>query len=199
MSRSKNIQLIGQHGTFSSDELSVGAGDHALDHIQPDHLENSFLFRGWHGWPTYISSFYREDDVGSHGEGRANDQILFKDYLQTPLDPLAMYYRATTWPFLGVGLYLDWVFTNRQTGKRQRTPGLHTDDSRKRRRPLRWIAFSLDGRGRSVAPLLMDATKRKGVRRWFYYQDPSDGLFKNSEREAGYTITEAVEKFFPNV
>lgn len=198
MSRSKNIQIINKHSVFSKAEIEVGSSkDIALSAIDSDYLESIYAFRGWHGYSTLISSFYR-DDNGSHGEGRASDQILFEKYLEDPINPDLLMRLATHWPFTGVGIYFDWAFTNRKTGKKQRAAGAHLDTSKKNTRPLRWFAVSFDKDGNHVTPLLLPKERREGITRTFFYKDVTDGLFKAPGVSNGITFESAIQKYWNN-
>ena len=166
--------------------------------IDPDYLQNVIDFRGWHGRSTLISSFYRPGDSGAHGEGRASDQILFEQYGVTPCSPDEMYTRATLWQFTGVGLYLDWGFTNRNTGKIEPTAGIHVDRAKTRPRPLRWVAASYLA-GQPVTPLLLGKEERKKAKRVFYYQDPTDGLFKAKGVSKSYSLAEFIDLHYQRV
>lgn len=189
--RKVNIDLINGSPHFSRAEIERGDKD-AMAGIDPDYLKAVIDFRGWHGRSTLISSFYRAGDSGAHGEGRASDQVLFEQYGVTPCSPIEMYTRATQWPFTGVGLYLDWGFTNTSTGKVEPTPGIHVDRATTRTRPLRWVAASYLA-GQPVTPLILGGQERKKAKRVFYYQDPADGLFKAQGVSKSYSLAEFID------
>jgi hypothetical protein len=96
--------------------------------IHPIIIQELVSWRNWHGFPIQITSAYRES--GSHITGKAIDCIVWDDWKQTQPTPQHIWRLATTYPFLGVGLYNDW-----ESGI-----GLHVDIIRQeRQRPLRWL------------------------------------------------------------
>jgi hypothetical protein len=120
------------------------------ERLEHDLIHEVCRFRQWHGYSTLITSAFRH--TGSHTTGLALDMILFKQWSKKVVDPYELWLLATTYPFLGVGLYFDWNY------KGKPICGIHVDLIREcRQRPLRWIRVD-------------------GV---YYYQSTKNGLFYN--------------------
>ena len=118
------IQKYGNN--FTLNEFNIQAGVEYLDY---NFFVSFVRWRQWHGIPIYISSAYRIDDSGAHGAGMAIDCILFKEWMSTAISEQRSWLLATTWPFLGVGIYYDWNYI-----------GLHVDSwDKPDKRPLRWL------------------------------------------------------------
>ena len=98
------------------------------EHLYPNMIQELVSWRNWHGFSTQITSAYRE--TGSHYTGKAIDVLVWDKWQETQPEPMHLWRLATTWPFLGVGIYFDW----------NDGVGLHLDVIRsERQRPLRWI------------------------------------------------------------
>jgi hypothetical protein len=165
---------------FSKAELEIRGG--SLDGIHPDLMSQLYGERAWHKLPTFLSSVHRPGDNKSHGRGEAADKIIFQNgrYMRDPVSPVAHWTIATTWPWMGVGLYLDWRFQSRDDGQTKRTSGIHTDISTHGTRPLRWVGQTFLGNGR-VASIAQITDKNVQTRRHFFYQSEKDGKFYSAE------------------
>lgn len=113
-------------------------------------MEHIVRWRNWHGFPFQITSAWRES--GSHSTGLAIDGLIWqkgKWRLGQP-EPMHIWRLATTYPWMGVGIYFDW----------DDGIGLHLDliQPSVRERPLRW--FRVDHK--------------------YFYQHPKSGKFIHS-------------------
>jgi len=177
---------------FTRSEIGIRGGD--VSKTKPALLENMYKERNWHGYPTFLSSVWRDVD-GVHGWGEAVDQILFKKggYMRQPLHPLHLWTLSTAWPWMGVGMYLDWRYTNRDDGKIHRTPGIHKDihQGGERSRPLRWVAWTLNSNGDLAT--LKEIQGASQTRRYFFYQSNEDGKFYNAGLGRQYSLSAIME------
>lgn len=132
-------------GNFTSDEFLSGRSK-----LVRSFIREVALWRNWHGFKFQITSAYR--DEGSHSYGKAVDGLLWKQWRVEQPDPMHIWRLATTWPWMGVGIYFDW----------EDGCGIHLDMNGRSQsqRPLRWMRI-------------------KGE---YYYQDLLTGYFyrKNS-------------------
>lgn len=120
-------------------------------------------FRNWHGYSSYITSAYR--DKGAHSIG-AIDKILYSKWKQEQPEPIHLWRIATTWPWMGVGIYFDWTHDGRDV------VGLHLDivQPKDRNRPLRWIRAEGD----------------------YYYQSLINGRFYNTDKGVDTTLEKEI-------
>jgi len=177
----KYKEVIDQNGgNFTLDEFAVIKGTTAED-IDFDHFRADIKFRAWHGYPTMITSAFRPGDDGAHGDGLATDKILFYTYREHVVEPIVQWRLATTFPWMGVGLYFDWYFTDRQ-GRQRKACGIHTDSLVNKNRPLRWIRTTK----------IIDDEKV----RLYYYQNPHTGLFFNQKTNEQITLDDAIRNFW---
>lgn len=126
-------------------------------------IKEAVLFRNWHGFSSYNTSVYR--DKGAHSIG-AIDQILYSKWKAEQPEPMHLWRIATTWPWMGVGIYFDWQHGDMDV------VGLHLDivQPKDRDRPLRWI-------------------RAEGA---YYYQSLINGKFYNNDTGAETTLKKEI-------
>lgn len=149
-------QLIDANGgSFKPKEFLPGR-----QHMKKKMIKEFILFRNWHGWMTQITSAYRS--TGSHVYGTAIDFLLWSEWQTSQPSPEQIWRVATTWPWMGVGIYFDW----------NDGIGLHVDlvTQTQRQRPLRWLR----------------------VNGLYHYQALNDGLFYNYEMDRITSIGEQI-------
>lgn len=120
--------IIDDHGgNFSVREFGADR-----QNLNPQLVKEVVRFRNWHGYPSLLTSMYRNS--GSHSLGAA-DKIIYKHWKEEQPDPMELWRLATTWPWWGVGIYFDW------THDEEPVIGLHCDICKphQRDRPLRWL------------------------------------------------------------
>lgn len=133
-------------------------------------------FRKWHGQPTLITSAFRPGDTGAHGQGLAIDAILFSHWRKRQLTAEAIYNMASMYGFAGVGIYLDWKYTD-AAGVVQPAIGLHVDMLRSVKRPARWVAGRYKGK------------------REFMFMHPNRGKFYLQPEDKFFSLEEAISFF----
>ena len=174
MKRADYIALIESYGgNFSLSDFEI-QGD--ISRMKLDFLRSFLAWRDWTGTKTLITSAWRDNDARSHGKGLAIDCLLFTEWLTKQASPLQHWLLATTWPFQGVGLYFDWSFTHKLSGKKILAIGLHVDGwsgSQINERPLRWLR--IDGH--------------------YYYQSTKTGRFYCRENKQTITLPEAIQDY----
>jgi hypothetical protein len=160
MTDSEITAIAKQYGNhFKPSEFLQGR-----ERLEHDLIHEVCRFRLWHGYSTLITSAFRH--TGSHATGLSLDMILFKQWGKKVVDPYELWLLATTYPFLGVGLYFDWNY------KGKPICGIHIDLIREaRQRPLRWIRVD-------------------GV---YYYQSTITGMFYGNNR--ALILEEEIERF----
>lgn len=177
----KYEKFIKDHGdNFDLSEFSIRPGTGPQD-LDWQHFKAEILFRKWHGYPTMITSAFRPGDPNAHGDGLATDKILFYTYREHIVEPRVQWRLATTYPWMGVGLYFDWEFTDRQ-GRSRSACGIHTDSQTKEDRPLRWL--------RTTQIIDDEETEL------YYYQNPHTGLFYNKLKNELITLDDAIRNFW---
>lgn len=174
---SKYLQAIQGYGAFFSKAEWEPRPDAKITHLDYDFFVSFLRFRQWSETKTLITSASRPGDDGVHGKGLAVDFILFDQWLRTPASAMQHWIMATTWPFLGVGIYFDWQFQS-AAGKKEKTVGLHVDMGGEGR-PLRWIRLTKKVNGTPT--------------RLFYYQDRETGIFYNKRLNEVITLQEAIQ------
>ena len=153
-------QIISNYGNhFRVDE--VGESRHNLN---KEAVEMLCHWRAWHKFPIFISSAWRSE--GAHKEG-AFDVFLFNDWQVTQPEPMHLWRIATTFPFLGVGIYFDTHAFDEQAIM------LHVDIAEQRDRPLRWIR----ARGN------------------YYYQNVKTGNFWNKDLKEATTLANEINMY----
>jgi hypothetical protein len=91
-------------------------------------------FRGEHGYPTLLTSDFRDHPTSAHGKGVALDMVLYSQWKVKQPHWFEIYTRAVNFGFAGVGIYFDWNAFGKPV------IGLHIDDLQdSQRRPLQWI------------------------------------------------------------
>ncbi|MEO1023444.1 MAG: hypothetical protein AAFW89_12945 [Bacteroidota bacterium] len=174
MTREEHDALLIRHGGhFKISEFEIQG---PIDRMNTMHLIHQLEFRKWHGFSTLITSAWRKNDPRYHGLGLATDQILFHTWMETPLPAIHQFNLACLHGFRGVGVYLDWSFTDR-SGNKQRTAGIHVDSGDRRNRPLRWFCREIEDEP------------------YFYYMNPETGLFANKDLGEALTLHQAVEQY----
>lgn len=119
----------------------------------PELIKECVKFRNWHGFSTLLTSVWRPQ--GAHSIG-AVDVILYRDWKHRQPDPMHLWRLATTWPWMGVGIYFDWQHGGKDV------VGLHLDIVKEKRdRPLRWLRVNGD----------------------YFYQSLINGRFYNGDEE----------------
>jgi hypothetical protein len=110
---------------------------HEFKHYQK--MNGAFLarieaFRLAHGYPTLLTSDWRDHPTSAHGKGVAVDQVLYSQWKVKQPHWFEIYTRAVNFGFAGVGIYFDWNAFGKPV------IGLHIDDLQdSQRRPLQWI------------------------------------------------------------
>lgn len=127
-------------------------------------IKQAVRFRNWHGYSTFITSAYR--DKGAHSMG-AIDKVLYSEWKQKQPSAMELWRIATTWPWMGVGIYFDWQHDGKDV------IGLHLDivQPKDRDRPLRWI-------------------RAEGE---YYYQSLINGRFYNTDKGVDTTLANEIE------
>lgn len=156
MTRADYLALIDTYGGhFAINEFEIQS---SIERLDTGFLQSFLAWRQWTGVPTMITSAWRSGDTGSHGNGKAIDCLLFSKWKSEQISALNHWLLATTWPFQGVGLYVDWSYRCPKTKAVIPAVGLHVDewsDDTHHQRPLRWLR--MDG--------------------LYYYQSVVDGTF----------------------
>jgi len=114
---------------------------HEFNHMtrmDADFLQKVDAFRAWHGFPTLLTSDYRDSDTSAHGEGLALDMVLYtpKRWADKQPDWFTIWQVAHQFGFRGIGVYFDWNAFGKPV------IGLHVDDSQRNARPLSWVRIS---------------------------------------------------------
>lgn len=146
-----------------------------------DYLESFLQWRLWAERYMLITSAYRPGDPRAHGQGLALDVILFNEWLQEVTDPIEQWQKATTWPFLGVGIYFDWHYTDKN-GDYRKAVGLHVD-RHVSKRPVRWLRMTKEVSGKSKP------------QRLYYYQSTKTGLFYNNDINETVSLNDAIKRW----
>ena len=110
-----------------------------LDRMDSDFLNKVDRFRSWHGFPTLITSDWRDSATSAHGRGVALDMVLFLPRYWRTKQPswFTIWQIAHQYGFRGIGVYFDWKVDGKPV------IGLHVDDSDDdSRRPLSWVRIS---------------------------------------------------------
>lgn len=100
------------------------------------HIESLDLFRHNIEKRVIVTSSFRDNDEGTHGNGLATD-IMVPDWNGTLLE---LYLEAERHGFTGIGVYPHWSFKGKTIG------GLHLDSrAPKMGRGARWIRIDVAG------------------------------------------------------
>lgn len=175
------IQAIAEYGNhFSPKEFSIRQDTEMTD-LQFHFFEEVLRFRQWANLTMLPTSAYRPGDRGAHGFGLALDVILFNDWKTIVTNPLEQWLKATTWPWLGVGIYFDWQFVDKD-GNRKPAVGLHLDLHRQGDRPLRWLRFTeeIDGEPKQL----------------YFYQNTTNGRFFNSKTQRTVELVNVISRLW---
>lgn len=138
-------------------------------HLNPELIRQAVLFRAWHGFSSLITSAYRNS--GSHSLG-AIDKVLYSKWKSEQPEPMHLWRIATTWPWMGVGIYFDWD-QDETNDIDEPIIGLHMDivQPDQRDRPLRWL-------------------RADGI---YYYQSLINGRFYSPDGGSETTLAEEIE------
>lgn len=182
--KTEYLYTLEQYGNvFKPSEFEIQSGTGMTD-LDYGFFKELNKFRAWADTSMLITSAFRPGDDGAHGLGLAIDVILFDEWLGVVTDPLRQWLLATTWPWLGVGIYFDWQFVDKN-GKRQPAVGLHLDLHKKGSRPLRWLRLSepkQDG--------------DKELAQYYYYQNTINGQFYNSKKQKSVELSNVISKLW---
>ena len=174
MTRSDYLAIIDAYGGyFKLREFEI---QDSIDSMDLGFLQSFLAWRQWTGIPTMITSAWRRNDPNSHGEGKAIDCLLFTKWKDRQATALNHWLLATTWPFHGVGLYVDWSYKCPTTKAEIQAIGLHVDGwagSRPGQRPQRWLRIC-------------------GL---YYYQSTADGTFFCKTNKKSITLQEAITAY----
>lgn len=154
-----NKQLI-ENSTFFN--VHEWGGDAHAERVNSAFLARVIAFRGWTGCPMLLTSVIRDGDTGFHGSGFAVDFIAFQPdkFKQRALGVIHAYQNACAFGFSGVGMYIDWKYTNKD-GEVVKCAGIHIDDGVRRRNPTRWIRIGGE----------------------YYYFNTRSGMFEHNTRQ----------------
>jgi len=162
-------------GNFTPDEFLSGR-----ENANPDLIKEIVWFRNVHGFPTFISSLYR--DSGAHSIG-AVDQFIFSDYRQEQPDPMHLWRLANMSRFTGVGIYFDThafgepaIMLHLDILTQKDCDRLYKIDGKQRKRPLRWL-------------------RSEGN---YYYQNPAHGKFWCQDKQEMTTLEQEINTYLAN-
>ncbi len=174
MTRSDYLAIIDAYGGhFKLREFEI---QDSIDSMDLGFLQSFLAWRQWTGIPTMITSAWRGDDTGSHGNGKAIDCLLFSRWKSEQISALNHWLLATTWPFQGVGLYVDWSYKCSKSKAGIPAVGLHVDGwsgNSNKQRPLRWLR--MDG--------------------LYYYQSVMNGTFYCKTNQQTITLDHALKAY----